>query len=160
MRILAFSDSHKDYESIAAVMKRFYPDAVIHLGDGTDDLFVLEKDFPLAKFFYVKGNSGEPDTSGEPDRVITLENVSIFLSHINRFKVKKDRNMIDEALKLDVQIVLYGDSHTPELLVSNGITFMNPGSISKEFGFRTFGLIDVFEGAYSCEVVFADLFMA
>jgi len=157
MRILVFSDSHNDSKSISKVMKRFYPDCAIHLGDGSLDLFALEKEYPLTTFYYVKGTV---DDFGEPDRIISLEGVSIFLSHENKFEVKKDRDKINEAVRLNIQIVLYGHTHVPEFFVNNGIIFMNPGSIGKEYGYRTFGLIDAFEGEYSCEVLFADLLIS
>jgi len=160
MKILVFADSHGDTGSVAQVMKRYYPDVAIHLGDGTDDLSVLGKGFPSTQFFYVTGNSNEPDNQGEPDRLITLEGVSIFLTHMDRFRFKKDIDTVSKAMELNAQIILCGDSHTPELFFSSGITFMNPGSISKEFGFRTFGIIAVIDGEYSCEVLFADLFLA
>ena len=159
MRVLVICDSHKDTDSVAKVMKKFYPDAAIHLGDGTDDLYVLEKDYPLTKFFYVKGNSNEPDNQGELERAIQLEGITIYLTHWHRFK-RNDMDSIDEALKLNAQIILCGDSHTPELFFSKGIMFMNPGCISRECDFRTFGQIEIIESEYSCEVLFADLLLA
>jgi len=46
VRILVFSDSHGDSGSILKIMNRFHPDIALHLGDGIEDLLVLEKDFP------------------------------------------------------------------------------------------------------------------
>ena len=34
---------------------------------------------------------------------------------------------------------------------------MNPGSISNACGFRTFGMIDIVDDKYFCEIMFADL---
>jgi len=154
MRILVFSDSHGDSESMAKVMKRFYPDAAIYLGDGIDDFLVLEKDFPNTKFFNIAGTI---DDKGDPPRLERFEEVAVYMSHEEGFaKIKADRGNIFEAIKLNAQIVLYGHTHVPELFVYRGITFMNPGTISEVYGFRTFGLIDVIGDDYLCEVMFAD----
>jgi len=141
MRILVFADSHGDSKSIEKVLKRFYPDAAIHLGDGLDDFMLLEDSFPNTKFFNVRGTI---DSYGNPDRVQIFEDVPFYISH-----EKQDIN-------IDVKIVLYGHTHSPALYINNGITYMNPGTISMEYGFRTFGLIDIFEGEYSCEIKFVD----
>jgi len=74
-------------------MKRYYPDAAIHLGDGIDDLLTLSTDFPLTNFFYVKGDL---DDSGNLNRLQTFENVSIFITHNGQyFKIQDDRKKID-----------------------------------------------------------------
>lgn len=155
MRILVFSDSHGDSESMAQAMKRFYPDTAIFLGDGIDDFLILEKDFPYTKFFNVAGTI---DDKGDPARLEKFEGVAIYMSHEESLtKIKENREHIFEAMKLNAQIVLYGHSHVPELFVYRGITFMNPGTISKAYGFRTFGLIDIVDDDYLCEIMFADL---
>ena len=147
MIILVFSDSHGDSESMRKVMKRFYPHAAMYLGDGIEDFFSLEKEFPLTEFIHVRGNEDAADASDE-ERLHVAEEVSVYMNH---FK------MVERAVELNAQIALYGNSHTPELFVKDGITFMNPGSISKEFGFQTFGMIEAFEGEYLCKVMFSDL---
>jgi len=141
MRILVFSDSHGDSESIEKVLRRFSPDAAIHLGDGVDDLISLESHFPHTLFFNVQGNM---DDSGDPERFQMFENVLFYMSHEKR------------DISGDVKLVLYGHTHVPALYINNGITYMNPGSICKDYGFRTFGLIDISDDEYSCEVKFAD----
>jgi len=141
MRIIVFSDSHGDPESMQKVMKRFYPDTAIYLGDGMDDFVSLESCFPHTKFYNVRGNF---DDYGDPVRLQIFENVPIYMTHIK------------QCIHPDAKIVLYGDTHVPALYVNNGITYMNPGSICKDYGFRTFGLIDVFEGEYTCEMKFFD----
>ena len=155
MRILVFSDSHGDSESMNKVLKKFYPDAAIFLGDGIDDFLGLEKDFPFTKFTNVAGNV---DDHGDPERLEMFEDVAIYMAHIeNQFKIKEDREKIYDVMKLNAQIILYGNTHTPALFVSHGITFMNPGSISKAYGFQTFGVIDIVDNEYLCEIMFADL---
>jgi len=141
MRILVFADSHGDSSSIEKVMKKFYPDVAIHLGDGIDDFMSLESAFAHTKFFNVQGTL---DSYGDPDRVLVFEGVPFYISH--------EKQDADTSAK----VVLYGHTHSPALYVNNGVTYMNPGTISIEYGFRTFGLIDIFEGEYSCEIKFVD----
>ncbi|MCL2388040.1 MAG: YfcE family phosphodiesterase [Defluviitaleaceae bacterium] len=155
MRILVFSDSHGDMESIEKAMNRFYPDIAIHLGDGIEDLLNLSKNFPLSTFFYVRG---DVDNFGDSHKKELFDNVSVYMTHHEyQFTIEQNPEKIIEVLKLDSQIVLFGNTHTPTLFVSNGITFMNPGSISKVNGFRTFGMIDVIDNEYLCKLMFADL---
>ena len=157
MRILVFSDSHGDSESILKVMDRFYPDVALHLGDGIDDLLVLEKDFPQTSFFHVRG---DVDNLGDLNRFQVFDGVSIYMTHHQfQFEIKKDRDKMTDIKKLNAHIVLFGNTHTPTLFVCDGVTFMNPGSIGKAFSFRTFGMIDISEGDFMCEVSFADLFV-
>jgi len=155
--MLVFSDSHGDSESMAKVMKRFYPDAAIFLGDGIDDFLILEKDFPHTNFFNVQGTI---DDKGDPARLEKFEDVAVYMSHEESFsKIKADREHVFEALKLNAQIVLYGHTHVPELFVYRGLTFMNPGTISASYGFRTFGMIDITGDEYLCQIMFTDLFV-
>lgn len=159
VRILVFSDSHGDSESMEKIIKKFYPDVALFLGDGIEDFLMLENEFPHTKFFSVIGNV-DPSNFGVSERLQTFDDVAIYMTHLEYpFKIKEDREKIFEIIKLNAQIILYGNTHVPELFVSHGITFMNPGTISKSFGFRTFGLIDIIDNEYFCEIRFADLFV-
>jgi len=106
-----------------------------------DDFVALGKDFPHTKFYNVRGNV---DDYGDSERLETFEGVPIYMTHIK------------QNIHPDAKIVLYGDTHAPALYVNSGITYMDPGSICKDYGFRTFGLIDVFEDEYTCEIKFFD----
>ena len=156
MRSLVFSDSHEDTESMESVIKRFYPDMVLHLGDCIDDILELEKAFPDINFSYVRGNV---DCIGEIEKVQQLEQVPVFMTHGDKYYLEDKEALLNTAMDLSVKIVLYGHTHSPVLYVKNGIVFLNPGTISRLYDFRTFGLIDVFDDEYSCEILFADRYV-
>ena len=80
--ILVFSDSHGDSEKMRKVMKRFYPHAAMFVGDGIEDFFSMEKDFPLTEFIHVRGNVDNADASNEERLHIAEEGVCTVLGGV------------------------------------------------------------------------------
>ncbi len=145
MEILVFSDSHgrrgKIEEAVARQIKK--PDAVIFLGDGLRDMTDAEiGDIPI---YAVRGNCDTMNmfTMDAPDeQCLILGDKRIFFTHGNRYGVKSTlASLINEAVKRDADIVLYGHTHESyerELTSDNEyaiklkkpLYIMNPGSIS------------------------------
>jgi len=157
MNILVVSDSHgrtsKIIEAFEAQIKK--PDAVIFLGDGLRDLSYCNfGDIPI---YAVSGNC---DFFGfiennYPDEIVTCIGGKRFLiTHGHKYNVKSGLGaLISSAVKLDVDIVLFGHTHTPvEIYLPEGecqfgvmlkkpIRLMNPGSIG---GYEaSFGTIEI-----------------
>jgi len=151
LRCLVFSDSHRDMSNMHKITKRFYPDVVLHLGDSIYDAIELEKSFPSIRFECVRGNIDE-DSDAPDERLITLEKVNVYLTHVQ----KEDGIMLDKSINENAQIYLYGNTHTPAFSVSRGIILMNPGAIGADFEESSFGLIDIFESEYRCNIMFAN----
>ena len=46
MKIVVFSDSHGDKESMKLLIDKLEPEMVIFLGDGIDDILAIESEYP------------------------------------------------------------------------------------------------------------------
>ena len=57
MKVLVFSDSHGYNMSMAYAIEREKPDAVLHLGDHTDDADDIRRAFPALTIYHVRGNN-------------------------------------------------------------------------------------------------------
>ena len=63
MKIIVFSDSHRDLDHMRQVVKREQPGTVIHLGDHDTDAERLGREFPQLPLICVRGNcDGWSDT--------------------------------------------------------------------------------------------------
>lgn len=62
VKVLVFSDSHGYNMAMAYAIEREKPDAVIHLGDHTDDADDIRRAFPALTIYNVRGNNDfDPD---------------------------------------------------------------------------------------------------
>lgn len=130
MLIAVVSDTHgvSKYISIAReYIKK--ADVLMHLGDNTNDIAELTRDFK-GKVYAVRGNC---DFSKEypKEQMIRLCDKNIFITHGDLYGVKYGMNNIYyRAKEVGADIVLFGHTHEHCLISEDGITFMNPGSIS------------------------------
>ena len=145
MRILVFSDSHKQIDACAMVIERIMGvDMVLHAGDHASDCMELEKMFPDIEFKYVAGNC---DFAVAPSEMtVDAEGKRIFLTHGHGYAVKYDydyRTIIDKGASENADLVVFGHTHVPVCDFSKTPPILNPGSI-KHSG--TYGVIEIEEG--------------
>ena len=154
MRTIVFSDSHGDVYTMECILKRFYPDLVIHLGDCVRDVIKLKEIFPHFLFECVRGNCDEE--SLEPlEKIVAIEEINVFITHGDSYEHGHDiSKMISNVQNKNVKIIMSGHTHVPAFSVSHGIVYMNPGTISRSFSDSSFGLIDSFESEFICNIVF------
>ena len=143
--VLVVSDSHGRQENLDRVILQVRPDMIYHLGDaqGYENEIRTGCGVP---FFYVRGSwdwgSDEPLY-----QVTSLGNHKVFLTHGHMYDVKySNYELIKAAKQHGCDVALYGHTHWPELVEADGITIMNPGSISlpRQPGrIPTFATIDV-----------------
>ena len=151
MKILVFSDSHKNVADLLDVIEREKPDRVMHLGDHLHDAEDLQYAFDRIPFTCVPGNCDYAPTS--PGELLTeLGGVRLFLAHGHQYGVKggTDR-LLARALSLQAQIALFGHTHRPYLEQRSGIWLMNPGA-SQRSGKQTYGEILITGGRISCRI--------
>ena len=142
MRILVFSDSHKNVDACARVIENIIGvEAVLHAGDHASDCAELEKLFPQIKFFYVPGNC---DFCAMPSELLVeLEQKRIFLTHGHGYAVKYDSDyytIINKGASENADLVVFGHTHIPVCDFSKNPPILNPGSI-KHTG--TYGVIEI-----------------
>ena len=130
MKILVISDSHKDNEKIQRVLDiEGRPDFLIHCGDVECDERIIEQ-MAGCPCVIVSGNN---DFFYElpREKMIELEGFRIFVTHGHYYFVSMGpERIINEALDRRADLVIFGHTHRPMLLNTEGITVLNPGSVA------------------------------
>lgn len=130
MRALIVSDTHGYDKNLVNLLKRVGNlDALIHCGDGEghEGYFTQLVDCPL---YMVRGNN---DFFSDLEREMEFEigGYKILLTHGHYYGVSMGPGYImEEGISRGVDIVMYGHTHRPELIRTEAITVLNPGSIS------------------------------
>lgn len=147
MKILVISDTHRRHETLERVVQRVRPDRVFHLGDaeGMQEEIRRICDCPLD---IVRGNC-DYDSMLPKDKLLPVGASEVMLTHGHSYHIRSEWGMLlAAARKKGADVVLCGHTHCPVLRQENGITLMNPGSISfprQEGHVCTYGLIEVDE---------------
>ena len=145
MQILVVSDTHGDYVTFDKLVRsKPRAEVVIFCGDGYDDFFEVQKNFPEKMFIGVKGNN---DWSCPlplcEERVI--EGKKFFITHGHIEHVKYGLDMLKQkARSRGADIVLFGHTHIPHIEYDNGLNILNPGSV-RRFS-CSYGVIDIQNG--------------
>ncbi len=153
MRLLVFSDSHGDKNSmLEAIQAQPSARTIIFLGDGMGDLEYAQLRFPEKSFYAVSGNcdlaSMEPLT-----RLLEFEGQRIMMTHGHEYHVKFGiREATHTAHRNQCQLLLYGHTHQPAVTYDDGLYIMNPGSL-KRYNSYTYGVVDLTEKGIFCNIV-------
>lgn len=127
-KILVVSDSHGDRKMLGRIVRREEPfDAIIHCGDGADDLssIVLPANVRIIR---VAGNVDRSrGYAFDNVAVETLCGKKIMVAHGDLFKVEYDlAQLLDEGMRTQADLVCFG--HTHAKYYHNGTTALfNPG---------------------------------
>jgi len=152
MIITVFSDLHgdSDREMEAAFDTS---DFVIFLGDGLQRVLGFEYEHP-DKFIYVRGNCDLWDDT-PTKRILDLGGVRILITHGHEQHVKTGILwLFREAKEENINIVLFGHTHRPEVEEVDGVLFVNPGSASRHHGGQaTAAKITIENGRYFAEII-------
>ena len=131
MKILVVSDTHGYTDKFDVVLEKEQPvDMLIHCGDveRDEDYIRAAAGCPVCM---VAGNNDWG--SDLPQEIVTeIGKYRVFITHGHRYYVPFEMDRLKAAAKeRNAQIVIFGHSHMPYLQEEDGITFLNPGSISK-----------------------------
>jgi len=151
LKIVIFSDSHGDVETMSGVVEKEKPDIVIFLGDGIADAEQIDEKYQDIKMIKVLGNM-DSDDEEEWIKFTEIYGMRFILTHghtfINEFKDRKQTdenriasrtNMLKTIRENNADILLHGHTHEPYInrtQATPGKTcwIMNPGSIRREIG--------------------------
>lgn len=142
MKILVFSDSHGGRKYMDKALES-HPDVrdVIFLGDGASDIEKFEMYYPEKQFYSVAGNC-DFLSSLPSEKVITLNGTKIFFTH-GHYMPSVDY-MINKARLEGAKICLSGHTHIAMTKYSDGVYYMNPGSISRPRDSKmSYGIIEI-----------------
>lgn len=150
MKILVISDSHGRTTLMEQVVRQHLHEieAVCFLGDILRDVAKLQDIFPNLLIHAVPGNC---DFGSTKEQVLTVElgGVKILLTHGHLHGVKRNYNTITAyATEMGVSACFFGHSHVPVVFEKNGITFLNPGSITEPRGDlgKSYALVEITNG--------------
>ncbi len=144
MKILVFSDSHRNNDPMFAAVKNERPDMIIHLGDHYSDAMLLSRRFPEIPLTAVPGNC---DFSDEPATcLLEVEGHRILLCHGHQYHVKQSLLTLTYAAKEQhAEAALFGHTHRICCDYHNGLLLFNPGSIGEPHysGANSYGILEV-----------------
>ena len=133
MKIIVFSDSHRELDGMRRVIDREKPDYVFHLGDHDSDAEQISREYQSLPVSMVRGNC---DGWSETPKTLcfTLGGKRFFLCHGHTYGVKSGYlRAIYAAREQDAEILLFGHTHEAyyecaELGGDRQLHILNPGS--------------------------------
>ncbi|MFA5006414.1 MAG: metallophosphoesterase [Candidatus Izemoplasmatales bacterium] len=128
MKIVLFSDNHRDRQSVERIVSLHRDaDRIVSLGDSE----MREDELSALGIYGVRGNYPfEPDF---PEELTTVfEGWKTFLCHGHRYGVKSGLYWLAERTRAEAcDLVCFGHTHAPFLEDRDGVVFLNPGSAAR-----------------------------
>ncbi len=149
MKILIFSDSHRQFAPLMQVMEReVQVDRIIHAGDVCQDAEDLEIMYPSVPVIAVKGNNDYFNRDFPEDRFFELGGVKIFLTHGHNYGVKYSYSKVWQvAREKGADICIFGHTHKAHQEKLGGVELFNPGSSG-----RSYGVLEIDEKGYTLKL--------
>ncbi len=132
MKILVVSDTHRKDDNLKMVLSEECPlDMLIHLGDAEgSEHFIPDWVNPECRMEMVLGNN-DFFSRLDREREIDIAGHKAFITHGHYYGVSMGpEGLVDEAKSRGCDIAMYGHTHRPFLDVIDGVTVLNPGSLS------------------------------
>ena len=129
--ILVVSDSHRNDQNLKDVLRRIgMIDILIHLGDAEGSEGMIQQYAgDGVQCYFVQGNN-DFFTSLPKDLVVKLGRHRC-LTHGHYYGVNMGvEGLVDEAKQRGCDVAMFGHTHRPFLKTLEGVTCLNPGSIS------------------------------
>lgn len=132
MKILVVSDTHRKDDNLKRVLSEECPlDMLIHLGDAEgSEHFIPDWVNPECRMDMVLGNN-DFFSRLDREREIDIAGHKAFITHGHYYGVSMGpEGLVDEAKSRGCDIAMYGHTHRPFLDMIDGVTVLNPGSLS------------------------------
>lgn len=155
MKLLVLSDSHRNIKRMELAVKQTKPDVIMHLGDNILDAIELYQKYPFIAFNAVRGNCDSP-SNGNDDKLLTLESVTIYMTHGHRCDVKNGLRLLTSLARgKGADLALFGHTHIAEIIQEQDITLMNPGQLLHHNNdiSASYGIVNIADGQFDCEIV-------
>lgn len=128
MKIVVFSDTHKQISGAQRVILAERPDLILHLGDHIKDAYRLKEQFPEIPLECVPGNCDYAPAEAET-KVITVQGLTLMLTHGHNYRVKYEtQSLLNAAYFQGADMVLFGHTHRPVNDRVEGLYVVNPGT--------------------------------
>lgn len=147
--VIVLSDTHGNIKAINDIKSEFLTaEKVIHLGDRISDMDSFKNELS-DKFIAVKGNC---DLGGE-ELIAFLNGVKTLIVHGNIYKVKTSLTKLYlRAKEVNAELVLYGHTHKADITMEDGITFINPGCMTK-LANKSYCKINIEKGSINAKII-------
>ena len=141
--LTVFSDTHGNGDLLYKLNGDFLvSNKIVFLGDGASDLNYIPTDYQ-DKIVAVRGNCDFSLTYPK-QALFTVEKVTVLAVHGDEFGVKLGlTRLLEYAKKVKAKLVLYGHTHQPKITEIDGVTLVNPGSLSDYTREKTFAFIKI-----------------
>jgi hypothetical protein len=130
MKVMIVSDTHRKHKNLKMALDRMSPiDLLIHLGDaeGYEEYIAELAKCPIE---IVAGNN-DFFSRLDYEKVITVGKYKVFLTHGHYYYVEAGvRDLVKAGKAKEVDIIMYGHTHRPVLEHVDGMTVLNPGSLT------------------------------
>lgn len=144
MKIALLSDTHRNTKEIDKIIDKLKEcDLIIHAGDNFIDSKYIHT-MTNKPLMAVKGNCDFDNV--EDEILFNVENYNIFLTHGDKYDVKYNLDKLKQKAKEEnANIVIFGHTHVPLHKEIDGITFINPGSLSipREVNYKSYVLLKI-----------------
>ncbi len=142
MKLLLFSDNHRDRESVKKMLSQYSQvDRVISLGDSE----MREVELTELGIFGVKGNYPfEPNFPN--DLTFVFEGWKFFFTHGHHYSVKMGlTRLLNHVIYNEIDVVCFGHTHQFLVREFDGTLAINPGSLSshKLFAKASYAILDI-----------------
>ena len=130
MRILIVSDTHRQNDNYFTVIENVGRiDMVIHCGDAEGSEYALQQAAGCPLYIVAGNNDFFSDLSRELE--LEIEGRRVLITHGHYYYVSNGIEKIkEEALSRHYDIVMFGHTHRPLVKFQDGLTIINPGSLS------------------------------
>lgn len=130
MRTMIVSDTHGKHKGIERALTIEKPiDLLIHLGDVLDyqDYYQMLAECPIE---VVAGNN-DFFSDLPQEQVIEVDGCNIFMTHGHYYYVEYNHDeLVKAARQHHCSIAMYGHTHRPVIEELQGVTVVNPGSMT------------------------------
>lgn len=143
MKIIIMSDTHGNYPLALRACEMAEPvDAIIHLGDGAEDVQLLEAVLSQP-VISVAGNC-DPGSTAPREYLWESGGKRVLLVHGDRYGVKNDLSRLEQrGLQMAADAVFYGHSHHALVTNLSGMLFINPGTLMDSETPTTFAILEI-----------------
>ncbi len=132
MKILIVSDTHRKNENLKKVIDRVSPiDMLIHLGDAEGSEAIYRKWLPVTTRLIVMKGNNDFFSDLESEKEVRIGRYLCLLTHGHYYNVSLDTELLRrEATARGFDVAMFGHTHRPFLETVDGVTLLNPGSLS------------------------------
>lgn len=130
MKILVVSDTHGRHTNLDKILRTAGEiDMFVHLGDLEDGEFYIDVIVECEK--HIIGGNNDYFSGLPMEEEFYIGPNKVFITHGHQYSVSYEKESIKRAGRArGASLVMFGHTHKPYLEEEDGLTILNPGSVS------------------------------